>query len=244
MRRFGLIGKKLSHSFSKNYFTEKFEKEGHADHVYDLFELDTIEMIREVFKDPDLQGLNVTIPYKTQVIPYLSRLDERAERIGAVNVIAFSKGEPVGYNSDYFGFKKSLEDWLGPTIRPAHALILGTGGASRAVKVALEDMNIRYSCVSRTPEEGQISYASVDKDLIRESHLIINTTPLGMAPDISSFPQIPYEAMGPNHYLYDLVYNPETTRFLKKGKEAGTRTMNGLNMLLLQAEASWRIWNK
>lgn len=244
MRRFGLIGKKLSHSFSKKFFTDKFEKEGLQDHIYDLFELEHIDSIKEIFALPGLVGLNVTLPYKTAVIPYLSELDERAKRIGAVNVIAFSTGKPVGYNSDYFGFKNSLEEWLGPNIRPAHALILGTGGASRAVKVALEDLDINYTFVSRTPQEGQISYAAVDKDLIRESHLIINTTPLGMEPDISSFPQIPYEAMGPNHYLYDLVYNPETTRFIRKGIKAGARTMNGLNMLMLQAEASWRIWNQ
>ncbi len=244
MRQFGLIGKTLSHSFSQKYFTSKFGNEGLDDHFYRLFELEDIQEIQPLLNDGTIHGLNVTIPYKTAVIPYLHALDPRAERIGAVNVIAFRDGNPVGYNSDYIGFRSSLEAWMGTTLKGVRALVLGTGGASRAVRVALEDIGVPYQLVSRNPEGDEISYLAVDDDAIREHHLIINTTPLGMAPDSGTFPDIPYQAMGPNHYLYDLVYNPETTMFMRKGQKAGARTMNGLEMLYLQADAAWRIWNE
>ncbi len=244
MKLFGLIGRKLSHSFSGKYFTEKFTEEGLTDHEYRLFELVVIGDIRQILEKEELVGLNVTIPYKTEVISFLDELDERARRIGAVNVIARRNGKLIGFNSDYYGFKTSLEEWAGPVLKSVHALILGTGGASRAVRVALEDLDIPYRFVSRDPGPDQLSYRQLDEDLIHEYHLIINTTPLGMSPDTDTCPDLPYSSMGPNHYLYDLVYNPETTLFMKKGQAAGTRTMNGLRMLYLQAEASWSIWNK
>lgn len=244
MKRYGLIGKSLSHSFSRKFFTEKFRKENLGDHVYELYELDDISGVKELLARSDIHGLNVTIPYKTAIIPFLSGLDPRAERIGAVNVVAFRSGGPVGFNSDYHGFRTSLEAWMGSSLKSVQALILGTGGASRAVRVALEDIGVPFRFVSRTPDADQLSYNQLDADIIREHHLIINTTPLGMAPDAGTFPALPYRAMGPNHYLYDLVYNPETTLFMRKGQEAGARTMNGLEMLYLQAEASWSIWNK
>lgn len=244
MKVFGLIGRKLSHSFSKKYFTEKFENEKLHDHSYALFELESIAGIRKILSIESLAGLNVTIPYKTEVIPYLDSLDERASRIGAVNVIAYRNGKFIGYNSDYYGFRTSLETWMGPAAKSVQALILGTGGASKAVSVALEDLGITYKFVSRTPDTDQFAYEQLDRDIMGDYHLLINTTPLGMSPETRTCPQLPYSAMGPNHYLYDLVYNPETTLFMKQGQEAGARTMNGLKMLYLQAEASWSIWNE
>lgn len=240
---YGLIGKTLSHSFSKKYFTEKFERENIADSRYELFELPTIEDFPQlVASHPSLCGLNVTIPYKESIIPFLDELSTTAKRIGAVNVIAFSKGKLIGHNSDYIGFKRSLESFIPPS-RAINALVLGTGGASKAVVVALEDLHIPYLIVSRTPQEQKIiSYAQLSPEIMKAYQLIINTTPLGMYPNTETFPDIPYESITSQHYLYDLVYNPMETVFLKKGKEKNAKTMGGLEMLYFQAEEAWKIW--
>lgn len=244
MRIYGLIGKTLSHSFSGKYFGEKFQNEGLTNHEYRMFEFPDITDVEKLFRIEGLSGLNVTLPYKTEIIPYLDALDPQAERIGAVNVIAFRGGQHIGYNSDYFGFKNSLTAWLGKEPYHVKALILGTGGASKAVKVALEDLNIPFKFVSRTHDKGDMIYEEVTGEVISEFSLIINTSPLGMSPNETTCPPLPYHMMGENHYLYDLVYNPETTLFMRYGGENGAKTMNGLKMLYLQAEASWRIWNE
>ncbi|MEQ8925815.1 MAG: shikimate dehydrogenase [Fulvivirga sp.] len=242
MRQFGLIGKKLSHSFSKNYFTEKFNLLGLDDHSYELFELSSIEQIKAVFETKNIEGLNVTVPYKEDVIPYLDGLDQSAEKVKAVNVIKITNGKNVGYNSDYIGFKNSLNNWL-PQQYQGTALILGTGGASKAVSCALSDLKIPYTFVSRKPTANEISYQEASS-LLPQAHLIINTTPLGMAPDTNTCPDLDFNQITSEHYLYDLVYNPEETLFLAKGKSKGASIKNGLEMLHLQAEESWKIWNK
>lgn len=254
---FGLIGKKLSHSFSKKYFTEKFQKlvlsleEGY---VYELFELDKINDFEKLLKENStLKGLNVTIPYKKSIIPFLDKLDPTAQKIGAVNTIKIENdGTKIGYNTDYIGFKSSLEKFLSinsKTIFEEKALILGTGGAAQAVKVALEDLNIKFDFASSSID--QIQENSVYKTLpyseinIEGYKLIINTTPLGMYPNIDNFPPLSeenYSKINENYFLYDLVYNPEETAFLKKGKEKGAKIISGLEMLHGQAEAAAEIW--
>lgn len=245
MRLFGLIGKKLGHSFSKGYFTEKFAREGITDCHYELFELGTIEELRALLdQQPDLEGLNVTIPYKQDVFPFLHQLDASAQKVGAVNVIKRdAKGKLTGYNSDYYGFRTSLENWL-PAGFDGQALVLGTGGASRAVCAALQDMGIGYVQVSRTEGEQQVTYEELRaNELLSLHHLVINTTPLGMHPQTESAPDLNWEEAGARHYFYDLVYNPAETRFMVLGKEQGGQSKNGLEMLHLQAEKSWEIWN-
>lgn len=242
MQRYGLIGKKLGHSFSKRYFTEKFEKEGIADAVYELYELPTINQLPQLLQRvPALVGLNVTVPYKQAVLPYLDELDEAAARIGAVNTIKITAGKTKGYNTDYIGFKSSLEKFY-PVTQHGRALVLGSGGASKAVCAALQDLGINYTILSRSLEPGQLTYNELTAELMQQYPLIINTTPLGMYPEVENCPAIPYKALSATHYLYDLVYNPEETLFLKKGKEAGAQTINGLEMLYGQAEAAWQIW--
>lgn len=242
MRRFGLIGRKLSHSFSQKYFQKKFKELDLLDHHYDLFEIDSISLVNEILNLQDLQGLNVTVPYKEEIIPFLNELDDSAKKVGAVNVVKIVNGNKIGYNSDYYGFKQSLEEWL-PTNFNKKALVLGTGGASKAVTTALSDLKIEYKCVSRNPIKDEISYSETDDYLNDQFHLIINTTPLGMSPNINSSPEINYNLLTNEHYLYDLVYNPEITLFLKLGESQGASVKNGLEMLHLQAEESWRIWN-
>lgn len=242
MRRFGLIGKKLGHSFSKRYFTSKFEQEGIADAAYELYELPDITAFPDLLAgESALVGLNVTVPYKEAVIPYLHELDESAARIGAVNTIKIEGGRTKGFNTDFIGFRDTLRQFY-PASEGANALVLGTGGAAKAVWAALDALAIPYTSVSRNPTEKQLHYDAVTPEVLRAYALIINTTPLGMAPDISSAPAIPYEALMPGHYLYDLVYNPEETRFLQKGRLAGAHTINGLPMLYAQADAAWKIW--
>ncbi len=256
MQTFGLIGKKLTHSFSKKYFTEKFEKENIKEAIYELFELPTIEHFPDLIKSqPTLKGLNVTIPYKLEVLPFLDEIDAAAARIGAVNVIKVGEnGKLKGYNSDYYGFKESLMSFIAPPPNPSphniKALILGTGGASKAVKVALEDLLIPYTFVSRELSVGTqtrankiLSYKELDREILEKNLLIINTTPLGMYPQTDACPEIPYQFLTENHYLYDLVYNPEITLFMQKGIEKEAKVINGLPMLYLQAEKSWQIWN-
>lgn len=242
MALFGLIGRKLGHSFSKNYFENKFLKEGLQTHRYELFELENIDQIQSIFDKHDLKGLNVTIPYKESVLPFLDDLDESAQKVGAVNVIKRDGQQFIGYNSDYYGFKTSLRDWLPTDVQ--QALVLGTGGAAKAVVAALEDLQINSTLVSRSPAQGAISYEKLHSgDLLGNTPLIINTTPLGMSPNLDSLPDLPYEQFRPTHFAYDLVYNPEETAFLKQAKAHGARTKNGLEMLHLQAEKSWEIWN-
>ncbi len=244
MKQFGLIGYPLSHSFSKKYFSDKFEKASITDAHYELYELKSLQDFKNWMNTvSNLKGLNVTIPYKQEVIPFLDQLNDKAKAIGAVNVIKKeSDGTYTGYNSDYYGFKNSLEDFLDNPF-PKKALVLGTGGASKAVIVALQDMGIDYRYVSRHASGVTLGYEELTTELIATHQLIINTTPLGMYPAIDQCPPIPYEAIGPAHYLYDLVYNPQETLFMKKGLVQGAKVKNGLDMLILQAEKAWEIWN-
>lgn len=247
MKRFGLIGYPLGHSFSKKYFTEKFEKEEIEDCEYDLYPLEDIEELPDLIKsEKELIGLNVTIPYKQQVIRFLDEIDAKAEQIGAVNTIKIQGKKLKGYNTDYIGFKESLVKFVGPNPMPEKALILGTGGASKAVKTALDDLHIEYQFVSRNPTEGQLSYdlLNTQYSILSTAKLIINTTPLGMAPATESLPDLPYHQLTEQHYLYDLVYNPLKTAFMQKGIDARCWVKNGLEMLYGQAEAAWEIWNQ
>ena len=247
MRKYGLLGYPLGHSFSRTYFNQKFEAEK-IDAEYVNFEIPNIKEIKNVLKEnPDLGGLNVTIPYKEQVIPYLDDLDADARQIGAVNVIKFTKGlfgktKLIGYNSDIIGFKQSIE----PLLKPTHqkALILGTGGASKAVYQGLKQLGVGSTFVSRSHKEGCITYEEITPKIMSQYTVIVNTTPLGMFPNVNACPNIPYEELMPDHVLYDLLYNPDETLFMKKGKERGATVKNGLEMLLLQAFAAWQIWQK
>lgn len=247
MQKYGLIGYPLGHSFSKNYFNQKFGCEK-INAQYVNFEIPTIKDLKTVLKEnPDLNGLNVTIPYKEQVIPYLDELDEDARLIGAVNVIKFSKGmfgkiKLKGYNSDIIGFKQSIEPLLTETHRKA--LILGTGGASKAVFQGLKQLGVGATYVSRKPKEHCITYEEITPKVMEQYTVIINTTPLGMYPNIDACPEIPYHLLTPDHLLYDLLYNPDETLFMKKGLEKGAVVKNGLEMLLLQAFAAWQIWQR
>ncbi len=246
MQAFGLIGKKLGHSFSKNFFSEKFKTEDITNSKYELYEIASVEELPTLIKkfNGNLKGLNVTIPYKEDVIALLDEIDPAAKKIGAVNVLKInSKGKIKGYNSDYFGFKSSLENFVGNNLSDIKALILGTGGASKAVKQTLIDLNIPYIYVSRNRGKSQISYKDISEEIIKDHKLIINCTPLGMHPDINTCPDLPYEALDQKHFLYDLVYNPEETLFMKKGRQKGAKAIHGLQMLILQAEKSWEIWN-
>lgn len=242
MRRYGLIGYPLGHSFSASYFADKFEREGIFDASYENFELESIGNFPQLREwHPDLRGLNVTIPYKQAIIPFLDDIDFSAVMIRAVNTIQFSKGKTKGYNTDYIGFRDSIKPLLKP--HHTHALVLGTGGSSKAVVFALSQMGIDTQFVSRMPQQGALSYAQISKQLLQDYSLIINTTPLGMHPRMEETPEIPYKYLTPNHLLYDLIYNPAETLFLQKGKAQGAVVKNGLEMLQRQAEASWKIWN-
>lgn len=246
MQKYGLLGYPLGHSFSRNYFNQKFKAEK-IDAEYVNFEIPNIKEIKTVLKEnPDLNGLNVTIPYKEQVIPYLDDLDEDARLIGAVNVIKFTKGrfgrKLKGYNSDIIGFKQSIE----PLLKESHrkALILGTGGASKAVFHGLKQLGVGATWVSRKPKEFCITYEEITPKMMEQYTIIVNSTPLGMFPNINFCPDIPYDSLTPAHLLYDLLYNPDETLFMKKGKEKGAVVKNGLEMLLLQAFAAYEIWQK
>ncbi|MDH7447029.1 shikimate dehydrogenase family protein [Aquimarina sp. 2201CG14-23] len=241
MNIYGLLGKDIGYSFSRNYFSDKFKKEN-LDYQYQNFDLKKIEELTDVIKNPNIKGMNVTIPYKEEVIAYLDNLDPIAKEIGAVNVVKFERnGNLKGYNSDHYGFSESLKPLLNENTKKA--LILGTGGASKAIAYSLKKLHIDYSFVSRNPDFQELSYLDLDEDIIRDFKLIINCTPLGTHPNTDRHPDIPYEYLGENHVLYDLIYNPEETTFMKKGKKKGATTSNGLNMLIQQAEKSWEIWN-
>ena len=245
MDKYGLIGYPLGHSFSVGYFNEKFSNE-HINAKYINFEIPSIEDFAEVIEsDPELRGLNVTIPYKEQVIPYLDSLSPEANAIGAVNVIRITrKGDKThlkGFNSDVIGFTRSIE----PLLERHHkkALILGTGGASKAVDYGLRSLGIETKFVSRTKRPGFFTYEEITPEIIKDYNIIVNCTPLGMYPNTDVCPTLPYEAMDSHNLLYDLLYNPDETLFMQKGKEHGAITKNGLEMLLLQAFASWEFWN-
>ncbi|MFB6317467.1 shikimate dehydrogenase family protein [Saccharicrinis sp. FJH54] len=249
MKTFGLLGYPLGHSFSKKYFTEKFEREELNDHEYVNFELDSIDRFPEIldYKN-EVYGLNCTIPYKQQVMQYLDDIDDEAFEVGAVNTIKFVREESgrielIGYNTDIIGFENSLIPML--TEKHRKALILGTGGASKAVKHVLKKNNIDF--VSASIEElgeNEISYDAIDEAMIKDRLIIINATPLGTFPKVEACPDIPYDALTPDHVLFDLVYNPEITTFMSKGIEKGASVKNGLEMLHGQAEAAWKIWNE
>lgn len=244
MRKFGLIGYPLTHSFSKKYFSAKFEKESIWNCQFDLYEIPKIEDFHQVLdENPELEGMAVTIPYKQQVIPFLDELDPACAAIGAVNCIQIRDGKRKGFNTDYVGFKNSLQSWLGDILD--NALVLGTGGASKAVKVALTDLGVKFLSVSRTSGENQITYADLaaDPEFLKNYPLIINTTPLGTFPNTEEMPEIPVGQLNTSHRVYDLVYNPSETTLMKACVEKGGKTKNGMDMLVLQAEAAWSIWN-
>lgn len=241
MRKFGLIGYPLTHSFSKKYFTDKFEREGIADCQYDLYEMvDVAESLPILLQTPDLCGINVTIPHKQSVLPFLTRLDASAEKVGAVNVIRVEGDNSLtGFNSDYYGFRQSLEEWTSVTFS---ALVLGTGGASKAVVAALNDLGIAHKMVSRTKTANNLTYNELPGKLAQYK-LIINCSPVGTYPQVDKAPVLPYHELTADHWLYDLVYNPAETLFMRQGLEHGAHVLNGHRMLILQAEKAWEIWN-
>ncbi len=250
MRRFGLLGYPLSHSFSKGYFTDKFVREQIPGCVYENYPIPDISELTGVLEQhTDLAGLNVTIPYKEKVLPFLHVQSEAVQQVGACNCIDIRNGIRTGYNTDVTGFELSMS----PLLQPHHrkALVLGTGGAAKAVYFVLRKLGIEYLEVSRSRTKNdeeqsvtRITYADVTSELLQSYHLLINTTPLGMYPNVDDCPPLPYEALTPQHYLFDLVYNPAVTLFLRKGAEQGAQVKNGADMLVIQAEESWRIWNR
>ncbi len=244
MKRLALLGRKLGHTFSPRYFAEKFDRESITGYHYGTMELaDISEFPTALEEHPELIGLNVTIPYKLEVMEYLDQLDETAAAIGAVNTIRITDEGLIGYNTDVIGFQRSLEAFL-PENFAGSALILGTGGSSKAVRFVLERMKIPYKLVSRKPVTDGYTYEDMDEETVKYFSLIINTTPLGMYPEVDRCPDIPYAVMDENYYLFDLIYNPEETLFMKKGKQQGAKVSNGYMMLEQQAEASWEIWTK
>ncbi len=245
MIRYGLIGYPLTHSFSQRYFTEKFAREGIANSCYDLFAMPDLTTLPDLLQTPGLRGLNVTIPYKQAVLPFLDSLDQSAQNVGAVNVIRIEPdGTRTGHNSDYYGFRQSLTDWLTTLNRPAttlRALVLGTGGASKAVGAALIDLNIPHRYVSRTRTGDNLTYADV-APVLSAYPLLINCSPVGTYPHTNEAPALPYNQLTDQHLLYDLVYNPAETRFMQLGRDRNAQVMNGYRMLVLQAEKAWEIW--
>lgn len=242
MRLFGLIGYPLGHSFSKKYFTEKFEREGISDCQYELFPIEDISILPELLNQyPTLEGINVTIPYKVQVLPFLSGL-KLPEGLSACNCIKVENGQMTGYNTDVVGFEKSFVPHLQP--HQSHALVLGNGGASAAVICTLKKLGISYQIVSRQARpDSHLTYADITAEIIQSNPIIINCSPVGTYPKTDECPPLPYEAISSNHYLFDLVYNPAKTLFLQKGEEKGAVIQNGYDMLVGQAEEAWRIWN-
>lgn len=246
MKKYGLLGYPLTHSFSKKYFTEKFEKEN-INSSYENFEIDCIEKFDDVVKNhTEVVGFNVTIPYKEQIIPFLDELNDSAKEIGAVNTIRVLRTESgfhlKGFNTDTFGFESSLK----PLLKEHHkkALILGAGGAAKAIKYVFNQLGIEFLTVTRQiPKAKEVNYSDLGEDLIREFTIIVNCTPLGTYPNVETFPDIPYQFIGEKHLLYDLVYNPEETKFMQKGKANGSSVKNGYEMLIQQAEKAYEIWN-
>ena len=242
MDRYGIIGFPLGHSFSRAFFTEKFHKE-HIDAEYVNFEIPSAHLLPEIVRsNPHLRGLNVTLPYKEAVIPMLDSMSDEAREIGAVNVIQVREGRLKGFNSDIIGFMGSLRPLLKPWHQ--HALVLGTGGASRAIRVGLERLGLDWTYVSRTAAEGRLTYSALTPEVMEHFQVIVNCSPVGMFPKVDACPDIPYHLLSSRHLLYDLVYNPEETLFLKRGAQQGATIKNGLEMLHLQALASWEFWNE
>lgn len=242
MARYGLIGKPLGHSWSREHFTKRFKAEGLTAHRYDNYEIDRAgDLPALIGTTPGLLGLNVTLPYKQAVIPFLDAVDPLAAAVGAVNTIAISNGRTTGHNTDVEGFRRTVEPLLAG--EKPRALVLGSGGASRAVAYVLKELGIKFRVVSRSRERGDLTWDLLDPVVVKVCPLLINTTPLGMHPHVDGAPPLPYDAIGPGHLLVDLVYNPEDTRFMQEGRSRGARTCNGLTMLHAQAEASWRVWN-
>jgi shikimate dehydrogenase len=246
MRKFGLIGRKLDHSRSKDYFSSKFNTLKFTDCTYENYQLDELSgLTRLLNNDHLITGLNVTNPYKVEIISYLDAIDDTAAKIGAVNCLKITRtGKSTklkGFNTDMAAFRETLR----PMIRATNgkALVLGTGGAAKAVCHALKELNTEYLLVSRESKAGCITYEEISHEIIAGVQIIVNATPVGIYPDISQYPSLPYQFLGEHHLLYDLIYNPEETLFLKKGRDCGAKTKNGLEMLQLQADLSWRIWN-
>lgn len=242
--KFGLIGKNISYSFSRKYFIEKFQKLGLKTYQYKNYDLPEIEEFPFIIyhREEDFKGFSVTIPYKQSILKYLDEIDEDAQKIGAVNTIKVTnENKLIGYNTDVYGFQKSIEPLL--KLHHTKALILGTGGASKAVAYALDQLNIGYQFVSRNVAENSLLYSILSKQIIEEHTIIINCTPLGTHPNIDNSPNIPYEFITSKHLLFDLIYNPSESKFLQEGKKRGASIKNGLEMLELQAEKSWEIWN-
>ena len=246
MKRYGLVGYPLGHSFSQKYFSKKFEGLNISQsHTYHVFELESLSDFPEIWdRYPDLEGVNVTIPYKIEIMPFLDEIDVSAAGVKAVNVIKKKGNKLIGYNSDVFGFKQSLDTWLMGV--EVEALIFGSGGSSLAVQAGLHALNIPFKIVSREATKGDLTYQQLHQDpsIIDRHHLLINTTPKGMSPNIEEGPPIPYDRINQNHYCFDLIYNPEETYFMRQGRQHRARTKNGLEMLELQAEKSWEIWTK
>lgn len=244
MKQFGLIGYPVGHSFSKKYFTEKFENLHLDDHRYELFEMEFLNEFPSLWlTHTDLVGVNVTVPHKEEVIKYMDKLDTSAIKVGAANVVCQRNNQLIGFNTDYMAFSESLIKWTGPY--SGEALILGTGGSSKAVQAALDELQIPFNMVSRSRSKGDYTYLELEenKEILDRFKLIINTTPLGMHPHTENTPPIPFDALDDGYFLYDLIYNPGETLFLKMGKKRGAKIKNGLEMLELQAEKSWEIWN-
>ena len=242
MRLFGLIGYPLSHSFSQKYFTEKFETERIADCKYSNFPISSINDFDSILsQNPGLEGLNITIPYKEKVISYLHEMSDVVKTIRACNCIKIRNGKLSGYNTDVTGFERSFVQNLKPWHK--QALVLGTGGSSKAVQYVLSKLVIPFQVVSRTPTSKEISYTDINKSTIDQYKVIINTTPLGMQPNVELYPSLPYDSLTKEHYLYDLIYNPSRTAFLQLGEQRGATIQNGYDMLIYQAEESWQIWN-
>jgi shikimate dehydrogenase len=243
MRLFGLIGYPLTHSFSKDYFAEKFKRESIEDCRYENFELPDIAQLPRIVDDhPELEGLNVTIPHKESVLPFLDEQNELVRKTGACNCIKVIKGKLAGFNTDVIGFERSLLAKLQPQHK--NALILGAGGAAKAVEFVLKKNQIHYTHISRRHSENSVTYEELTPAILEENKLIINTTPVGMYPNINEILPLPFDAITPKHFLFDLIYNPAKTLFLKKGEERGATTQNGYEMLVCQAEESWIIWNQ
>lgn len=235
MNKYGIIGKPLEHSYSALYFTDKFTRE-HIDAEYQAYEINDLTNIDTLMQE--LCGFNVTHPYKQTIMAHLQDIDPVAKEIGAVNVVHKQKG----YNTDWIGFMQSIAPYL--TENDKHALLLGTGGASKAVQYALQELGLRFTLVSRTPTDNTIGYNDITNHTLQQHSVIVNCTPLGMLPNVNSLPPIPYHLLTPAHLLYDCVYNPPCTAFLNEGKKRGTRIVNGLQMLQMQANAAWDIWKK
>ena len=240
---FGLIGRDINYSFSKNYFLEKFSKNHLIDHTYKNFDIESLDSVSTILNNKNINGLNVTIPYKKKIIPYLDKISNKAKEIGAVNTICFDDlHNSIGYNTDAYGFEKSLLEKI--KVIPKYALILGTGGASLAVSYTLKKIGVKFKFVSRKADKNNLSYSHLNKEIMQRHSLIINTTPLGTYPKINYMPPLPYDLIQKSNIFYDLTYNPSESLFLKKGKDKGCQTINGLKMLVYQAEKSWDIWKK